>query len=314
VLAEILPEVAVMVVLPILWAVVRPLLSIVATDVSDELQVTCVVISWLVPSAYVPVAVNCWEKLVMIGSLGVTDIKTRGTEVTVRFVLAEILPEVAITVVEPAETAVTKPVALTVATDVSDKLQVTCVVISWLVVSEYVPVAVNCWVVPTSMIRSAGVTAMEDRVAEFTVRVVLAEILPEVAVMVVVPIETAMARPVLSTVATDGFDELQVTCVVWVVPSEYVPVAVNRWGTPAGMLGLGGVTARDNRIAEFTVRVVLAEILPEVAVMVVVPTETAMARPVLSTVATDQFDELQVTCVAMSLLVPLEYVPVAVNC
>jgi hypothetical protein len=315
VLAEILPEVAVMVVLPILWADVRPLLSIVATDVSAELQVTCVVISWLVPSAYVPVAVNCKETLkVMIGSLGVTDIKTRGTEVTVRFVFPEILPEVAITVVEPAEAAVTKPVALTVATDVSDELQVTCVVISWLVVSEYVPVAVNCWGVPTSMIGLAGVTAMEDRVAEFTVRVVLAEILPEVAVMVVVPIETAMARPVLSTVATDGFDELQVTCVVWLVPSEYVPVAVNRWGTPAGMLGLGGVTARDNRVAEFTVRVVLAEILPEVAVMVVVPTETAMARPVLSTVATDGFDELQVTCVVMSLLVPLEYVPVAVNC
>jgi hypothetical protein len=118
----------------------------------------------------------------------------------------------------------------------------------------------------------------------------------------------------LSIVATDVSDELQVTCVVWVVPSEYVPVAVNRWGTPAGMLGLGGVTARDNRVAEFTVRVVLPEILPEVAVMVVVPIETAMAWPLLSIVATDVSDELQVTCVAMSLLVPLEYVPVAVNC
>jgi hypothetical protein len=32
-------------------------------------------------------------------------------------------------------------------------------------------------------------------------------------VMVVVPIETAKARPVLSIVATDRFDELQVTCV-----------------------------------------------------------------------------------------------------
>jgi hypothetical protein len=60
VLPEILPEAAVMVVLPTIWpALARPLLSIVATDVSDELQVTCMVISWLVPSAYVPVAVNC---------------------------------------------------------------------------------------------------------------------------------------------------------------------------------------------------------------------------------------------------------------
>jgi len=83
---------------------------------------------------------------------------------------------------------------------------------------------------------------------------------------------------------------------------------------PTSILGLAGVTARDNRVAEFTVRVVLSEIVPMVAVMFVVPTETPMTRPVLSIVATDVSDELQVTCVVMSLLVPLEYVPVAVNC
>jgi hypothetical protein len=64
---------------------------------------------------------------------------------------------------------------------------------------------------------------MEDRVAEVAVRVVLAEVLlveklfgaVEVAVMVTAPTETAMARPVvLSIVATDVSDELQVTCVV----------------------------------------------------------------------------------------------------
>jgi len=169
-------------------------------------------------------------------------------------------------------------------------------------------------VLPTSILGLAGVTAREDRVAEYTVRIVLSEILPVVAVMFVVPTETPMTRPVLSIVATDVSDEPQVTCVAWVVPSEYVPVAVNRWGTPAGMLRLGDVTARDNRVAEFTVRIVLSEILPMVAVMFVVPTETLMARPVLSIVATDVSDELQVTCVVMSLLVPLEYVPVAVNC
>ena len=70
----------------------------------------------------------------------------------------------------------------------------------------------------------------------------------------------------------------------------------------------------EDRVAEFTVRVVLSAILPVVAVMFVVPTETPMARPVLSIVATDVSNEPQVTCVVMSLLVPLEYVPVAVNC
>ena len=56
---EINPEVAVMVVVPAVRAVARPLRLTVATEVSDELQVTCVVISWVVPSEKVPVAVNC---------------------------------------------------------------------------------------------------------------------------------------------------------------------------------------------------------------------------------------------------------------
>jgi hypothetical protein len=55
---------------------------------------------------------------------------------------------------------------------------------------------------------------MEDRVAEVTVRGVLPEILPKVAVMVAVPAATAVARPLLLTVATDVLEELQVTWVV----------------------------------------------------------------------------------------------------
>ena len=55
---------------------------------------------------------------------------------------------------------------------------------------------------------------MEDSVAEVTVRVVFPEILPEVAVMVAVPAEVAVARPLPLTVATDVLEECQVTCVV----------------------------------------------------------------------------------------------------
>jgi hypothetical protein len=68
----------------------------------------------------------------------------------------------------------------------------------------------------------AGVTAIEERVAAVTVRVVLPEILPEVAVMVEVPAARAVAKPLLLTVATEVLDELQVTCVLisWLVPSE----------------------------------------------------------------------------------------------
>jgi hypothetical protein len=85
-----------------------------------------------------------------------------------------------------------------------------------------VPEAANCLLFPAGTLGLAGVTDMEIRVAEFTVRVVLPEILPEVAVIVVVPAATAVARPLLLTVATDVLDELQATWVVisWLVPSE----------------------------------------------------------------------------------------------
>jgi hypothetical protein len=67
---------------------------------------------------------------------------------------------------------------------------------------------------------------------------------------------------------------------------------------------LTGVTDIEDRVAGVTVRVVLPRIVPEVAVMVAVPWATAVAMPLLSTVATDVLDELQMTCVVISKLVP----------
>jgi hypothetical protein len=73
---------------------------------------------------------------------------------------------------------------------------------------------------------------------------VLSEMLPKLAVMVAVPTETGVAKPLPLTVSTDVFDELQVTWVVrsWAVPSENLPVAVNCWGNPRGMLDVSGFT------------------------------------------------------------------------
>ena len=117
---------------------------------------------------------------------------------------------VATMLVEPAERAVTTPVLLIVATDGLDEVQTTSLDIFWVDPSENAPRAMNCWTVPTNV---AGITfMMEDREAEVTVRVVLPEILPEVAVIVTVPTATAMARPLLLLiVATDVFDQLQET-------------------------------------------------------------------------------------------------------
>ena len=72
------------------------------------------------------------------------------------------------------------------------------------------------------------------------------------------------------------------------------------------MLGFAGVNEIDDRVAEFPVRVVLPEILPEAAVMVAVPVTRVVARPVLLTVATAAFEEDQLTSVLISKLDPSE--------
>ena len=292
------PEVALMVAEPFATAVTRPLPLTVATDGMDEVQKTCLVMSWLVPSEYMPDAVNCWMAPTgTLGLAGVTDMEDRIAEVTVRVVLPGIVPEMAVMVAVPATAAVAKPLRLTVATGVLDEIQMTSVVISWVVPSEYKPEAANCRVTPPGMLGLAGVTDMEDRVAEVTVRVAFPEVAPEAAVMVVIPGAMAVAKPLLSTAATDVLDEVQMTCGVISkrVPSEYVPEAANCGVNPTGMLGLAVVTDMDVRVGLVTVRVLLPEAVPEVAVMVAVPWAMAAARPLRSTVATDVLDELQMT-------------------
>ena len=76
--------------------------------------------------------------------------------------------------------------------------------------------------------------------------------------------------------------------------------------SPAGTLELAGVTDMEDRVAGVTVRIVFPEMVPEVAVMVDVPAATPVARPLLLTVATDISDDLQVTFVVISRLVPSE--------
>ena len=84
----------------------------------------------------------------------------------------------------------------------------------------------SCCVVPMAMLGLVGVTAMETSFAAVTVRVVKLEMVPIVAVMVVVPEATLVARPalpaMLEIVATVAFFEDQVTVAVtsWLVLSE----------------------------------------------------------------------------------------------
>ena len=139
----------------------------------------------------------------MLAVAGVTAMEDRVAAVTVRVAVPDFPLKVAVMVAVPAALAVAKPLLATVAVVVLDEVQVTCVVIVWVDPSEYVPVAVNCWVVPATLVAVAGVTAMEDRVTAVTVRVAVPDFPLKAAVMVAEPAETAVARPLLLIVAID---------------------------------------------------------------------------------------------------------------
>ena|SRR5208283_3145534 len=101
----------------------------------------------------------------MCGLVGVTAIDTSVAGVTVRRVEPEMLPDVALIVVEPAASAETFPLESTVATDTADELHATDAVRSLVLLSEKIPVAVNCSGVATAMPGLTGETMMDTSVA-----------------------------------------------------------------------------------------------------------------------------------------------------
>jgi hypothetical protein len=82
---------------------------------------------------------------------------------------------------------VDSPPLLTVATDVADELHVTVLVRVCCVPLLYVPVAVNCLLLPAATDADAGVTAIDVSTAAVTVSVAEPLIVPDVAVIVADP-------------------------------------------------------------------------------------------------------------------------------
>lgn len=89
---------------------------------------------------------------------------------TVRAAAPDKPDTVAVTVVVPTAIALAFPfepaALLMIAFDVSEELQVTIAVKSWVELFESVPVAMNCWLVPAAMLELAGVTAIDTSVIE----------------------------------------------------------------------------------------------------------------------------------------------------
>src|SRR5260370_155568 len=158
----IVPALAVIVELPVALAVAEPPLVMVAADVDDELQVADAVRSWVLLSLNVPVALNCCvAPFGTEGFAGVTAIDCNTGAVTVSVVEPLIVPEVALIVLDPVATVVANPALLIVATVVVPEVQVTVLVIFCVLLSVYLPVAVNCCVNPLVTDAFAGVTLIE---------------------------------------------------------------------------------------------------------------------------------------------------------
>jgi len=101
---------------------------------------------------------------------------------------------------------------------------------------------------------------------------------PAVAVTVTAPRAVAVARP-FTTVAPE--DALQVAEAVrsCVVPSVYLPVAVNCWVVLRAMEAVVGDTASETRAAGCTVSKAVPLIEPDLAVIVDVLTAEPVAKP-----------------------------------
>jgi len=266
----------------------------------------------------VPIAENPSLVLCAIAGLaGTMAIDLRSAALTVAVAAPLSAPEVAVMLTVPRSLPVTSPLTVIEATLMDDELQTTVPVISCVLLSENVPVAVNCCKVPSGMSALTGVTLMEVRVALVTVRIALWETAPEVAVMVEVPGVNPIARPCAPFTlmpTTEGFDELQVTRPVAfsVVPLVRVPVAVNCRVVPRAMEALVEERANVVIVGALTVRVTLPLTPESVPVIFAVPCAKVVTTPA-EAVATFVSDEVQVTLVVRFWLVLLLYSPVAVS-
>ena len=260
----------------------------------------------VLPSLNVPLALNLIEVPRAIrGFAGFTVMETRCAVETVSPVDPLTPPKTALIVLLPAATLVRSPWPLMVAAAGFEDVQTADPLTSCEVLSLNVPVAANCFVVPTAILEFAGVTAIEIKLAPVMVSDAVPLTEPELAVIVVKPVPTLVATPVESTVATDKDEEDQVTD--WshcVLPSSKLPTAVNSCVVPSAMDGTAGVTEIEIRCAATTVSVEVSVKEPTVAVIVVEPAATVAANPELLMVATVVEEDVQVTPLTRSALEP----------
>lgn len=260
----------------------------------------------VLPSLNVPTAVNLIEVRTAIrGLAGLIVMLTRCAVDTVSPVEPLTVLKVAVIVELPGATLVTNPALLIVATVGVEEPHSTDPVMFCVLLSLNVPVAVNCEVVPVDIDPFAGVTASDTRLALVTVRDAVPVTEPDATVMVEVPAPRLVANPFESIDATALEPENQITDVnCCVLPSSKFPTAVNCCVVPSAIEAVAGLTVIEVRCAPTTVNSVLSLSDPTVAVIVVEPAARVVAMPDPSTAATVGEEELQVTPLLKSALLP----------
>jgi phage terminase large subunit-like protein len=193
---------------------------------------------------------------------------------------------VAVSVALPAATAVTRPLADTVATAGALLAQVTTRPVKTLPAESFV-VAASCTVPPIWRLAEFGLTATDATGGIVTVTVAVPLFPPLVAVSVAVPAATPVTNPLPFTLATPGALLAQVTTrPVSTLPAESVAVAVSCTVPPTRILGAAGVTATAATGMIVTV-IEAVPLLPSlVAVSVALPAATPVTSPLAETLAT----------------------------
>jgi hypothetical protein len=124
-----------------------------------------------------------------------------------------------------------------------------------------VAVATNCWLIPIPKVNPSGVTVIDAMLGAVTVRLVLCVTPAKLALIFVDPAASVVTTPVELTFAIPIAYELQATTVVRsaLLPSLYVPVAVNCWLVLTGIEEAAGEMVIDFRFAAAAVTDSVAE-------------------------------------------------------
>lgn len=169
---------------------------------------------------------------------------------------------------------------------------------------------------PSGVVLIAGVIKIDCKVAPETIIFIELEYVPKVAVIMVEPIAIGAIKPwdpeALLIVAILDVDELQIVDVVTfcVLPSVNVTVATHCWFTPKGIVAILDcmfleillklkLSEKLFIVAADTVKVVVPIIFEKLAVILLEPVATGVARPwepeILLMVAIFDEDEAHVT-------------------